>query len=167
VYHDITYQFGFTEEAGNFQTNNFGKGGREYDPIIIKNNHSGKKNNSFFSAPEDGLPGVLTTLYWDTAKPNRVASFDNTILAHEYFHGVTNRLTGGAQKANCMNNQESKSLGEGWSDFFSFLMQTKSTDRRDTDFVIGSYARNSPKGLRSFPYSTDKKRNPLNCNYHV
>jgi extracellular elastinolytic metalloproteinase len=35
--HDISYQYGFVEAAGNFQRNNFGKGGSEFDRVIIRN----------------------------------------------------------------------------------------------------------------------------------
>ncbi len=35
--HDISYQYGFTEAAGNFQRNNLGKGGLGLDRVIIRN----------------------------------------------------------------------------------------------------------------------------------
>lgn len=31
MFHDLMYAYGFTEEAGNFQQYNFGKGGKEND----------------------------------------------------------------------------------------------------------------------------------------
>ncbi|KAJ1982710.1 hypothetical protein H4R34_001618 [Dimargaris verticillata] len=34
IAHDIFYQYGFDEKAGNFQQNNFGKGGEDGDPVI-------------------------------------------------------------------------------------------------------------------------------------
>jgi len=34
AYHDIFYQYGFNEAAGNFQEDNFGRGGEEDDPLI-------------------------------------------------------------------------------------------------------------------------------------
>ena len=167
VYHDITYQFGFTEKAGNFQTNNFGKGGLENDAIIIHNDDFLKRNNAFFGTPEDGINGVLVLLTFETAIPNRIASFDNTILAHEFFHGVTSRLTGGSRKANCINAREARALGEGWSDFFSILMATNSKDTRDTDYFIGKYVMHSQIGFRTFPFSTNLESNPLLCNQHL
>ncbi|KAH9244679.1 hypothetical protein BASA81_017904 [Batrachochytrium salamandrivorans] len=33
--HDITYQYGFTEKAGNFQKDNFGKGGEDGDAVAV------------------------------------------------------------------------------------------------------------------------------------
>ncbi|KAH6562136.1 hypothetical protein BASA62_009374 [Batrachochytrium salamandrivorans] len=35
VMHDITYQYGFTEKAGNFQKDNFGKGGQGNDAVVL------------------------------------------------------------------------------------------------------------------------------------
>jgi extracellular elastinolytic metalloproteinase len=163
VFHDITYQFGFTEIAGNFQKNNFGKGGLENDAIIIQNNHQRKRNNAYFAVPEDGQNGILILLSFETDESYRVSSFDNTVLAHEFFHGVTIRLTGGSQKANCLNDREAMMLGEGWSDFFSILMQTSANDTTGTEFFIGAYASNSATGIRTFPFSMNIKRNPLLC----
>jgi extracellular elastinolytic metalloproteinase len=40
--HDITYQYGFDEVSGNFQTDNFGKGGLGNDAVFIKNQAPGK-----------------------------------------------------------------------------------------------------------------------------
>ena len=56
--HDISYQFGFTEAAGNFQQNNFGKGGKGGDRVNIKNQAPGS-NNANFATPPDGQSGVM------------------------------------------------------------------------------------------------------------
>lgn len=37
---------------------------------------------------------------------NADGSFDNGIIAHEYGHGISNRLTGGANNSSCLNNEE-------------------------------------------------------------
>ena len=51
VSHDIHYRYGFTEAAGNFQTNNYGRGGLGGDAVLAlaqvdANNAAG--NNAFF-----------------------------------------------------------------------------------------------------------------------
>ena len=56
-FHDIVYQLGFTEADGNFQTDNFGRGGADSDAVIglvqlIENNAS-------FFTPPDGEPGEM------------------------------------------------------------------------------------------------------------
>ena len=45
---------------------------------------------------------------------------DNTIPTHEYTHGISNRLIGGPQNVNCLQNNEQ--MGEGWSDWYALMM---------------------------------------------
>ena len=87
--------------------------------------------------------------------------FDNGIVAHEYGHGISNRLTGGPRLAGCLGNAEQ--MGEGWSDFFSLITTAKLTDR-ETPRGIGTFAeKDTPegRGIRPFPYSIDFDINPL------
>jgi uncharacterized repeat protein (TIGR01451 family) len=82
--------------------------------------------------------------------------FDNGIIAHEYGHGVSNRLTGGPALSNCLGNAEQ--MGEGWSDFMSLIMTQKAGDNRNLVKGIGNYATNSPSdgnGIRRRPYATN------------
>ena len=51
--HDITYEYGFDETAGNFQIDNMGKGGNGRDAVNI-NNQAGGTNNANFATPPDG-----------------------------------------------------------------------------------------------------------------
>lgn len=90
------------------------------------------------------------------------ASFDNSIITHEFGHGVTVRLTGGRDNINCLNSTEQ--MGEGWSDYFSLLFQIKPGDQGETPLGVGTYASgnsNLEEGIRQFPYSTDFSINPL------
>ncbi|KAH6567208.1 hypothetical protein BASA62_006228 [Batrachochytrium salamandrivorans] len=48
VMHDISYQYGFTESAGNFQTNNFGKGGQGSDAATINVLNPSNSNDANF-----------------------------------------------------------------------------------------------------------------------
>ncbi|MBO6213523.1 M36 family metallopeptidase, partial [Algoriella sp.] len=52
--------------------------------------------------------------------PYSDGSFDNGIIAHEYGHGISNRLTGPITNSNCLSNLEQ--MGEGWSDFFALML---------------------------------------------
>jgi extracellular elastinolytic metalloproteinase len=47
--HDITYLYGFTERAFNFQQDNFGKEGKGGDPVIVTVQGSRLKNNALFT----------------------------------------------------------------------------------------------------------------------
>ncbi|MBK6861844.1 MAG: T9SS-dependent M36 family metallopeptidase [Saprospiraceae bacterium] len=92
-----------------------------------------------------------------TAGPDSLdGDFDNGIIAHEYGHGVSNRLTGGPARANCLNNAEQ--MGEGWSDFLALIMTAKPGDAGQNPRGIGTYALNQATnglGIRRRPYSTD------------
>ena len=90
----------------------------------------------------------------------RDGDFDNGIIAHEYGHGISTRLTGGPN-VSCLNSQEQ--MGEGWSDFFALWMTTKPGDLGVTGRGIGTYASfeaTDGGGIRPTRYSTDMKINP-------
>lgn len=87
---------------------------------------------------------------------------DNGIVAHEYGHGISNRLTGGPSIASCLNNDEQ--MGEGWSDFFTLITTVRASDRGTDPRGIGTYVISQPtngRGIRRYPYSTDMNTNPL------
>ncbi len=86
---------------------------------------------------------------------------DNGIIAHEYGHGVSIRLTGGPN-ASCLGNAEQ--MGEGWSDWIALVTSVQPGDVGAGVRGIGTYAlRESTDGLgiRRYPYSTDMNINPL------
>ncbi len=88
--------------------------------------------------------------------------FDNGIIAHEFAHGISNRLTGGPSNAGCLGNQEG--MGEGWSDFFGLAMTVKDGDTGEMRRGVGTFVsrqENDGRGIRSYPYSTDMAVNPL------
>ena len=95
-------------------------------------------------------------------KPTRVdGDFDNGIVAHEYGHGISNRLTGGPSLSDCLNNEEN--MGEGWSDFMSLIATVKVGDKGTDARGIGNFANRggvNSAGIRSSPYSTDMTVNP-------
>ncbi|MBF9221551.1 M36 family metallopeptidase [Hymenobacter ruricola] len=92
--------------------------------------------------------------------------FDSGIMAHEYGHGISNRLTGGGPNVSCLGNAEQ--AGEGWSDFFALMMTTDWTATPLTDGPrarpMGTYVQGqatSGSGIRRYPYSTSLAVNPL------
>ena len=54
VIHDIAYQYGFDESSGNFQFNNYGKGGFGSDEVLAEAIDGSDINNAIFSTPPDG-----------------------------------------------------------------------------------------------------------------
>lgn len=88
--------------------------------------------------------------------------YDNGIIAHEYGHGISNRLTAGPAQAGCLGNAEQ--MGEGWSDFFTLVTTVEEGDSGEDPRGIGTYAvRQSVNGggIRPRPYSTDFAVNEL------
>ncbi|MCE7926757.1 MAG: DUF11 domain-containing protein [Haliscomenobacteraceae bacterium CHB4] len=88
--------------------------------------------------------------------------FDNGIIAHEYGHGISNRLTGGPNTASCLFNAEQ--MGEGWSDWFSLITTAKPGDAAEQRRGVGTYVLRQDingEGIRRYPYSTDMSINPV------
>lgn len=70
VMHDIWYQYGFNEANGNFQQNNYGKGGLATDYVYADSQDGSKAdpqsiNNANFSAPVDGSKGRMQMFLWN------------------------------------------------------------------------------------------------------
>lgn len=83
-------------------------------------------------------------------------TLDNGIIAHEYGHGISIRLTGGAFNSGCLSNAEQ--MGEGWSDYFGLILTMKEGDTPAQRRGIGTFAIGQPtdgNGIRPAPYSTD------------
>jgi hypothetical protein len=92
---------------------------------------------------------------------DRDSDFDAGIIAHEYGHGVSNRLTGGRTTASCLGNAEQ--MGEGWSDWLGMTLTTSPTDTASTVRGVGTYSifqSEDGKGIRPTPYTTDMSVNP-------
>jgi extracellular elastinolytic metalloproteinase len=51
--HDIAYKYGFTESAFNFQTNNFDKGGKGNDRVLMSVQDASGTNNANFATPPE------------------------------------------------------------------------------------------------------------------
>ncbi|KAH6567149.1 hypothetical protein BASA62_006287 [Batrachochytrium salamandrivorans] len=161
TFHDVLYQYGFTEPAGNYQKNNFEKGGIGGDPVVISVQNSKMTNNARFFTSPDGQPGVLALYLFTITEPNRDPALDHTVTIHELTHDLSDRLTGGAQTKGCMSKIESRGLSEGYSDIIAIIFTAKPEDTRNTIRVIGEYVEGDPRGSRWYPYTTDMKVNPL------
>jgi extracellular elastinolytic metalloproteinase len=93
------------------------------------------------------------------------SDFDNGIIAHEYGHGISNRLTGGPASSSCLSNEEQ--MGEGWSDFFALVMTHEPGDQASDVRGIGTYVTNEPitgGGIRPYPYSGNINASPYKYN---
>jgi extracellular elastinolytic metalloproteinase len=93
--------------------------------------------------------------------PELDGDVDNGIIAHEYGHGISNRLTGGPTNTGCLSNAEQ--MGEGWSDWVGLMLTMEPGDQPEDIRGIGTYATGQSTdggGIREAPYSTDFAINP-------
>ncbi|MCS6804221.1 MAG: M36 family metallopeptidase [Acidobacteriota bacterium] len=148
LYHDYLYKLGFDEAAGNFQADNFGRGGVGNDPIMIWPQHTGV-NNAFFGTAEDGRPG-FSGFYLFTSPPFRQAdsALDADVIYHEATHGLTTRMVGNAYDASSLSSFQSGAMGEGWSDAYANTLTN--------DPVTGEYSTGRDHiGIRSVNYAAN------------
>jgi len=167
-YHDKLYQFGFTEAAGNFQLDNFGRGGAAGDPVMVDVQDGAGFNNAQFSTSGDGLSPRLSLFIFNGPRPARDSALDTQIILHENTHGLSNRRVGGGAG---ITLSQSLGLGEGWSDFYALTLLSKPGDDLNGNYPFASYSSfrvggssfmdNYYFGIRRYPYSPDLTRNPL------
>ncbi len=166
ILHDLHYQYGFDEASGNFQLNNYGRGGTEGDQVGANAQALatlGFFNNAFMATPPDGFSPTIAMFEFNLTNPNRDGDYENTIIIHEFGHGISNRLTGGPANSNALNALQSGGMGEGWSDFWSLMLTQKSGDLATDRRTVGNYVLGQGPGgtgIRRFPYSFDMSINP-------
>ncbi len=93
------------------------------------------------------------------------SDFDNGVIAHEYGHGISTRLTGGPANSSCLNNEEQ--AGEGWSDFFGLVLTSKPYETSLLGRGIGTHLIGQDTnglGIRPYKYSRSMITNPVNYN---
>ncbi|MEP7339020.1 MAG: M36 family metallopeptidase [Acidobacteriota bacterium] len=158
-YHDQLYQYGFTEPAGNFQSNNFGRGGLGLDFVRAEAQDSGGTNNANFSTPPDGSLPRMQMYLFTAPNPDRDGSIDHDIVLHELTHGLSNRLHGNASG---LNTTQSGGMGEGWSDYYARVLLSTADEDVNGVYAAGAYAtlnlsgvgtNNYYYGIRRFPYA--------------
>ena len=138
------------------------------DPIIMGGTDPLINIPAIMIYKEDGEDIIASLLAGDTINATlqndgsgvdtnrRDGDLDNTIIAHEYGHGISIRLTGGRFNPGCLQNQEQ--MGEGWSDYFGLMLTMNPGDSGEDVRGIGTYATGEGVrgiGIRAKAYSTD------------
>jgi len=111
------------------------------------------------------LPFTAKMAFLGTPAPLRDGDLDNTVIGHEYTHGISNRLTGGRTNPNCLNGNEQ--MGEGWSDWVGMAFSHDPDRPISRTRGLGPYIRFTGvegPGIRATPYSTDMTINPSTYN---
>jgi extracellular elastinolytic metalloproteinase len=155
ILHDVHYLYGFDEAAGNFQFNNYGRGGAGGDAVNAEAQDGSGINNANFGTPPDGEVPIMQMFEFNVTTPSRDGDFANDIIIHEYGHGVSNRLTGNAEGLFAL---QSGGMGEGWSDFWALMLTQQSADEPTVGRGTGMYVLGEPQngaGVRDFKYGFD------------
>ncbi|KAJ1721255.1 hypothetical protein LPJ61_006065, partial [Coemansia biformis] len=161
--HDLAFAYGFDEAAGNFQEVNHSGLGVGGDAVIANAQDGSGTNNANFATPPDGQRPQMRMYVWTATQPARDGDLEQDIVAHEYTHGISNRLTGGPANSDCLVTGESGGMGEGWSDAVANLLRLRATDTAATQMVMGDYV--AGKNIRTHPYATSLAVNPLTFGY--
>jgi Zn-dependent metalloprotease len=144
IMHDFSYGLGFTETSGNFQTNNFGRGGTGNDSVRAEAQDGSGTNNANFATPPDGQRPRMQQYLFTAPNPDRDSSVDSDVVFHEYGHGISNRLIGNGGTA--LSGTQSGAMGEGWSDYWATTL--------NNDGVMGEYVtQNTTRGIRRAAYT--------------
>ncbi len=151
--HDFLYELGFDEASGNFQEDNFGRGGLGSDSVLAYAQLGCLINNAFMSTPPDGYNPTMAMGIFNLTTPRRDSAIDGDVIVHEYAHGLSNRLVG------FLPGVQGGAMGEGWSDWFPAVIYDP--DDGSDHSVMGEYITGFPNGIRRYPYSRDKAINPL------
>lgn len=144
IMHDFSYNLGFTETSGNFQTNNFGRGGTGNDSVRAEAQDGSGTNNANFATPPEGQRPRMQQYLFTAPNPDRDSSVDSDVVYHEYGHGISNRLIGNGGTG--LSGTQSGAMGEGWSDYWATTI--------NNDGVMGEYVtNNTTSGIRRAAYT--------------
>lgn len=140
--------------------------------VIVANNVAGPPGTMGGSDPTITIPSTMVSQadgatfkanlpFNATVKPsapNRDSDLDDGVIAHEYTHGISMRLTGGPSNTSCLSNAEQP--GEGWSDYVALVLTAKAGQTAATPRDHGGYV-TFGRGGRPTPYSTDLSVDPV------
>ncbi len=156
-WHDATYLLGFNEAAGNFQNDNFSRGGLGGDRVRGEGQDSSGTNNANFSTPADGTRPRMQMYLWSAPNPDIDGDFDADVVIHENTHGLSNRLHGNSTG---LTLDIARGMGEGWSDFYAHCLLSDPSEPYNAIYTMGAYdtflytnvgANNNYYGIRRFP----------------
>lgn len=99
IVHDVLYSHGFTEAAGNFQVDNFGKGGVGNDPVNAEAQDGSGLDNANFATPADGSSPRMQMFLWSGTGGDAfvtVAGTDTVAFQSAFGGAVTSAGVSGA-----------------------------------------------------------------------
>jgi extracellular elastinolytic metalloproteinase len=144
--HDLFAEFGFDASHHAFQ---------DTDPVRILQFQSAQEGGASFENYVDGHRPYIR-LYASPFAGGTHAATDPSILIHEYAHGVSQRLVGGADCAEPFTSVEAQGFSEGLSDFLALTIVNfvvRSNGGAGTISAIGGAFK--PGGIRQYAGVTD------------
>lgn len=166
--HDVYYDAGFDEAAGNAQYLNFGRGGEEDDVLLAEAQDRALdptvRNQASMFVPADGDSPRLSISLWDVPEEpiERSGSLDAHLVAHEWAHYLHDRLV------DC-NALQCGALAEGWADFVALHMTLREQDDTAGAYPLGVYVATGDQrgyfGMRRVPYSVSPDNNALSLRH--
>ena len=143
--HDYFYLLGFREADGNFQQDDFGRGGVGSDRVDARAYPGAVAGTASMFTPIDGSTPVMRMGL--VTSTNRHTALDSSVIFHEFMHGVTNRLVGGPLNVHALDAIQSGGMGEGWGDYDACTINNST--------VVGAWVVNQAGGIRGFPYDSN------------
>jgi hypothetical protein len=162
--HDVLYRYGFDESAGNFQENNYGRGGLSGDPFLVEVQEGAFTNGITVTIPPDGQSPRMQLGIFTLTNPRRDSALSSFVNIYGYARAVSVRLVGGPENVDCLVAEESGGMSVGWSDWIALVLTADPSEMAATSRGVGTYIFGQPPtgpGIRDAPYSTDFGINPL------
>ena len=173
--HDWSYYLGFTELNSNMQRSNFGNTApaRENDPEV-GNAQAGRRtfngrDNANQITLQDGIAPITNQYLWQPLAGAFYAActdgaYDMAVVAHEYGHAISNRMTAGPDTGTGSTQGQT----ESWSDlvFAEYFRGYGITTGEDANpFALAPYVSgNKERGIRNYGMN-DSPLNYSNLEY--
>lgn len=164
--HDLFYEIGFNEAAGNFQTQNLTGAGVGGDPMLAYAQFGTQAltgtaalNNAFFTVRDygDGAQAMIAMYLTSNNGIWADGSLASDVIIHEYAHGVAFRLI-----PTLNSGFQGGAMNEAFSDFWALEFVTPEGAAPDGVYPVSEYwNRAFGVGLRNRPYTTNMEINPL------
>ncbi len=88
IIHDVTYLAGFDEVSGNYQTNNYGKGGLDGDYVVAHALDGSGSDNANFVPSRDGSNGNMNMFRWNIPQTKLFGITQPEVLNVTYQNGA-------------------------------------------------------------------------------
>jgi extracellular elastinolytic metalloproteinase len=161
--HSWAYQLGFTEQAWNGQSHNFGiNPAGEGDPVTARAQAGaispGSRNNASMGTRPDGTSSIMNMFLWQPLAssfygPCVVGDFDMSVVGHEYTHMIENRMIG---KGGQRSGFHAGAMGESWADFVAMEYHNEYglVAGDASGWTVGAYVTGNPiRGIRNYNMS--------------